>query len=136
MIYSGSYFYNNTSGTINNPQLVTTVATRSHTASITYNLGDTSTYIYDNLLENEKFIKEKNFTYVDENDLYLTKNNERVIVKKYSNGFSVIKDNEYKNTQNVLQYVDKLGYTINTNAIPMLFLVKKIANLKDKLKII
>jgi len=148
MIYSGSYNINN-SGTIsvtNNTSsssiLITTNPSYSNTASTGSSIL-TNMWGYVNsediLLENEKFIKEKNFTYVNENDLYLTKDNKRVFIKKSENGFTVIWDEvsiEYKNIQSVLAYVDSLGYTINTNTIPILYLVKRIANLKDKLNLI
>lgn len=87
--------------------------------------------------ENEKYIKEKNFFTLNENNLYITKENIKVIVKKSDSGF---KSADYFNvfkcddSTSVLCEVNKLGYSLYNQY--ELILIRELPSIKQKVKLL
>src|SRR5690606_6984307 len=92
-------------------------------------------------LKQEKFIKEKNFYYLNPNNLYITCDGIVVFLKKSTESEYVAF--EYKkglNTEKIissypLSTVNKLGYSLEYIKI-ILFIVKEIPSLNDKINLL
>lgn len=101
-----------------------------------YTSGYTSLYYTDEEYEiNEKFIKEKNFSTLNENCYYITNINNKVYIKKnnfneWYNVYDAQTNKEYYGL-----FINKYGY-VNNHRTLELFLVKEIPSLKQKIDLL